>query len=56
MLNVTVEEVLEIVKELYPREFDRAVAELTIRKQAARIAELESQAAAQSAESAPAGG
>lgn len=49
MLNVTVEEVLEIVKELYPREFDRAVAELTIRKQAARIKELEDVAQSASA-------
>lgn len=40
-MNATTEEVLDVIREMYPREFDRAVAELTIRKQAARIAELE---------------
>ena len=42
-LNASVEELLAVVKELFPREHNLAVAELTIRKQYERIRELESQ-------------
>lgn len=44
-LSATPDEVLAVVQEMYPRELDRAVAELTIRKQTERIEELESQLA-----------
>jgi hypothetical protein len=40
-LSATPEEVLATLQELYPAQYDRAVAELTIRKQAERIAFLE---------------
>jgi hypothetical protein len=40
-MTATAEELLAVVEDLFPREFDRSRAELTIRKQAARIAELE---------------
>jgi hypothetical protein len=40
-MSATPEEVLAVVSELYPAQYDRAVAELTIRKQAERIAFLE---------------
>lgn len=41
-LSATPEEVLAVVQEFYPAQYDRAVAELTIRKQAEHIAQLES--------------
>lgn len=41
-LSATPEEVLAVVQELYPRELDRSVAELTIRKQADQIEDLRS--------------
>jgi hypothetical protein len=31
-LNATTEEILTVVREMFPAEYDRAVAELTIRK------------------------
>jgi hypothetical protein len=40
-LHATPEELLALVEEMYPREFDRARAQLLIIKQRARIAELE---------------
>lgn len=40
-LSATPEEVLAVVQELYPTQLDRAIAELTIRKQLERIASLE---------------
>lgn len=39
-VTATPEEVLAVVNELYPRELDRAMAELTIRKQAEQIEDL----------------
>lgn len=44
-LSATAEEVLAVVREMFPTQLDRAIAELTIRKQEARIDELESQLA-----------
>lgn len=44
-LSATPDEVLAVVNEMFPKELDRAVAELTIRKQQTRIAELEAQLA-----------
>lgn len=41
-LSATPEELLAVVQEMFPAQYDRAVAELTIRKQAERIARLES--------------
>lgn len=40
-LSATPDEVLAVVNEMFPTELDRAMAELTIRKQAERIASLE---------------
>ncbi|MGA5116855.1 hypothetical protein [Streptomyces pseudogriseolus] len=40
-LHATPEELLAIVEEMFPREFDRARAQLVIVKQRERIAELE---------------
>lgn len=40
-LSVTPEEVLSVVNEMFPKELDRAMAELTIRRLQARVAELE---------------
>lgn len=39
-LTVTPEEVLAVVNEMYPKELDRAIAELTIRKQNEQIEDL----------------
>jgi hypothetical protein len=44
-LSATPDEVLAVVQEMFPRELDRAVAELTIRKQDSRIKDLEEQLA-----------
>jgi hypothetical protein len=44
-MQATPEELLEVIKRLFPREYERAQAELVIIKQQARIAELEAQAA-----------
>ncbi|MCH5677924.1 hypothetical protein [Streptomyces gilvus] len=44
-IRATPEEILAVVKELFPAPCDRAVAELMIRKQQARIQELEDQLA-----------
>ncbi|WP_405844642.1 hypothetical protein [Streptomyces sp. NBC_01518] len=44
-LNASVEELLAVFKEMFPREHDLAVAELTIRKQYERIQDLEHQLA-----------
>ncbi|WML79180.1 hypothetical protein [Streptomyces sp. VNUA74] len=44
-LSATPDELLEVFSEMYPKELDRAVAELTIRKQVARIKQLEEQLA-----------
>ncbi len=43
-LSASPEELLAVVERMFPREFDRARAELLIVKQAERIAELERQA------------
>lgn len=40
-VSATPEEVLSVVQELFPREYDRSVAELTIRKLEERVVELE---------------
>jgi len=40
-LSATPDELVTIVREMFPRELDRAVAELTIRKLQARVDELE---------------
>ncbi|MGA5435476.1 hypothetical protein ACPCIZ_12880 [Streptomyces cellulosae] len=40
-LSATPDEVLAVIQELYPTQFDRAVAELTIRKQREHIDALE---------------
>jgi hypothetical protein len=42
-LRATPDEVLAVVRELFPAQYDRAVAELMIRKQQERIQELEDQ-------------
>lgn len=44
-ITVSPDEVLTVVEEMYPRELDRAKAELAIRKQAEIIAELQRQLA-----------
>jgi hypothetical protein len=44
-LSATPDEVLAVVQEMFPKELDRAVAELTIRKQQERIKEMEEQLA-----------
>ncbi|MGV9243597.1 hypothetical protein [Streptomyces sp. NPDC003710] len=44
-IRATPEEILAVVKELFPAQCDRAVAELMIRKQQVRIQELEDQLA-----------
>ncbi|MFB6548679.1 hypothetical protein [Streptomyces sp. NPDC056405] len=54
-LSATPDEVLAVVSELYPKELDRAVAELTIRKQTDRIKQLEEQLAGAVDESAHVG-
>jgi hypothetical protein len=40
-LHATPEELLAVIEEMYPREFDRARAQLVIIRQRERIAELE---------------
>lgn len=40
-MSATPEELLDLIEQMYPREFDRARAELLIVKQRQRIAELE---------------
>jgi hypothetical protein len=40
-MDATAEELLGIIQQMFPKEFDRARAELLIVKQAQRIAELE---------------
>ncbi|GGX94714.1 hypothetical protein [Streptomyces anandii] len=44
-LRATPDEVLTVIRELFPAQYDRAVAELMIRKQQVRIQELEDQLA-----------
>lgn len=44
-MEATAEELLAVIERMYPREFDRARAELVIVKQQQRISELESAAA-----------
>lgn len=44
-LSATPDEVLAVVSEMFPKELDRAVAELTVRKLQERVAELEGQLA-----------
>lgn len=39
-LSATPEEVLTVVQEMYPKELDRAVAELTIRKLSEQVEDL----------------
>lgn len=41
-MEATPDELLQLIEKMYPREFDRARAELLIAKQQQRIAELES--------------
>lgn len=41
-MSATAEELLAVIQEMFPAQYDRAVAELTIRKQAEHIAQLES--------------
>lgn len=45
-LTATAEELLAVVRERFPREYEIALLTLATRKQAARIAELEAAAAA----------
>jgi hypothetical protein len=42
-VDATAEELLALIQKMFPRECDRAMAELTIQKQAVRIQELEAQ-------------
>ena len=53
-INVTPEELLTVVREMFPVEYERAAAELTIRKQTAEIqrlnAELDSRNSAAASE------
>lgn len=44
-LSATPDEVLAVVNEMFPKELDRAIAELTVRKLQDRVKELESQLA-----------
>ena len=44
-INVTPEELLTVVREMFPVEYERAAAELTIRKQTAEIQRLNAELA-----------